>query len=427
MSYKCRKCAAESELAPGMEGRQVRCSVCGADFVVPSAPGIDSGGSCGSNGVDAEIVGTYDERILDSVLFAKSSKEEVRNLNLKITELSFGEGEIIFEEGDEGSHLYLVLEGKVRISKQGRGGKQETLFVQSSGDFFGEMSLLDGGNRSARATANSHVTLGKIEKQEIERFLSQSSGSPLWFAQHVVTNLRITNSVFIDKLVETERLSLLGTMMTGIVHDFRNPIATLEMLNHFLQSHEDPVIVELGKTAESSVGRMKVMIQELLDFSRGDSKLNLSKVHVSDLIAKLDEQILKRVEGSGVEVKRNIEYTDFITVDFNRLQRLLENIIKNSWEAMSTEGQLTVQVKRIGDSIEFQIADTGRGIAPELLANVFEPFVTHGKKNGTGLGMAIAKSVIDAHRGDIRIESEVNRGTTCFVTLPFPPSPAEVA
>lgn len=169
------------------------------------------------------------------------------------------------------------------------------------------------------------------------------------------------------------------------------------------------------------------MIQELLDFSRGDSKLNLSKVYVSDLIAKLDEQILKRVEGSGVEVKRNIEYTDFITVDFNRLQRLLENIIKNSWEAMGTEGQLTVQVKRIGDSIEFQIADTGHGIAPELLANVFEPFVTHGKKNGTGLGMAIAKSVIDAHRGDIRIESEVNRGTTCFVTLPYQPSPAEVA
>jgi signal transduction histidine kinase len=53
--------------------------------------------------------------------------------------------------------------------------------------------------------------------------------------------------------------------------------------------------------------------------------------------------------------------------------------------------------------------------------------VTHGKKNGTGLGMAIAKSVIDAHRGDIRIESEVNRGTTCFVTLPYQPSPAEVA
>lgn len=364
---------------------------------------------------------------LDNILFAKSSKEEVRNLNLKITELSFSEGEIIFEEGDEGSHLYLVLEGEIRISKQGRGGNQETLFVQSSGDFFGEMSLLDGGNRSARATANSHVTLGKIEKQEIERFLSQSSASPLWFAQHVVTNLRSANSVFINKLVETERLSLLGTMMTGIVHDFRNPIATLEMLNHFLQSHEDPVIVELGKTAESSVGRMKVMIQELLDFSRGDSKLNLSKVYVSDLIAKLDEQILKRVEGSGVEVKRNIEYTDFITVDFNRLQRLLENIIKNSWEAMGTEGQLTVQVKRIGDSIEFQIADTGHGIAPELLANVFEPFVTHGKKNGTGLGMAIAKSVIDAHRGDIRIESEVNRGTTCFVTLPYQPSPAEVA
>jgi len=427
MSYKCRKCAAESELAPGMEGRQVRCSVCGADFIVPSAPGIDSGGSCGSNGVEAGIVRTYDERFLDNILFAKSSKEEVRNLNLKITELSFSEGEIIFEEGDEGSHLYLVLEGEIRISKQGRGGNQETLFVQSSGDFFGEMSLLDGGNRSARATANSHVTLGKIEKQEIERFLSQSSASPLWFAQHVVTNLRSTNSVFINKLVETERLSLLGTMMTGIVHDFRNPIATLEMLNHFLQSHEDPVIVELGKTAESSVGRMKVMIQELLDFSRGDSKLNLSKVYVSDLIAKLDEQILKRVEGSGVEVKRNIEYTDFITVDFNRLQRLLENIIKNSWEAMGTEGQLTVQVKRIGDSIEFQIADTGHGIAPELLANVFEPFVTHGKKNGTGLGMAIAKSVIDAHRGDIRIESEVNRGTTCFITLPYQPSPAEVA
>jgi hypothetical protein len=102
-----------------MEGRQVRCSVCGADFVVPSASGIDSGGSCDSIGVEAGIVGTYDERFLDSALFAKSSKEEVRNLNLKITELSFGEGEIIFEEGDEGSHLYLVLEGRYEYPNRG--------------------------------------------------------------------------------------------------------------------------------------------------------------------------------------------------------------------------------------------------------------------------------------------------------------------
>jgi len=102
-----------------MEGRQVRCSVCGADFTVPSAPGIDSGGSCGSNGVEAGIVRTYDERFLDNILFAKSSKEEVRNLNLKITELSFSEGEIIFEEGDE--DLICILFWKVKYEYPNRG------------------------------------------------------------------------------------------------------------------------------------------------------------------------------------------------------------------------------------------------------------------------------------------------------------------
>ncbi|NNE92889.1 MAG: cyclic nucleotide-binding domain-containing protein [Verrucomicrobiales bacterium] len=362
-----------------------------------------------------------DERFADNLLFQGIPEEVARDLNIEIKECSARKDEILFDDGDSGEHLYMVLDGQVRISKKGRGGKQETLSIQGPGDFFGEMAILDGNERSARATAASDVVLGKIDKEGLDQFLSHSSVTARQFARLVTEQLRSANSVFIDKLIQTERLSLLGTMMTGIVHDFRNPIATLGMMGHYLTNQEDPVLIELGEIAIDSIESIKSMVQELLDFSRGETKMVLVPTTVTDLLENLDEQILRRVEGSGVTVKREIDYEGVITVDTHRFQRLVQNIIKNAWEAMKRDGTLTVRVFRDGDVVEFQIEDTGCGIPPEILAKVFEPFVTHGKSNGTGLGMAIVKSVVEAHQGTIRMESELDRGTTCFIRLPLCP------
>lgn len=367
-----------------------------------------------------------DERITQNTLFQGMADDAARELHVTIKEQLADEGQIIFEEGDPGDDMFLILDGEVLISIRARGSDQETLRILSSGDFFGEMAMLDGGARSARATATKPTILGKINRDELHGVFSRTPEAALQFARLATSQLRTANTAFVDKLIQTERLSLLGTMMSKMVHDFRNPIATLGMISYNLLQREDAQLSELGQIAEDSVGRIKAMIDELLDYSRGHSNLTLAPTTVPELMEKLDTTILRRIEGAGIAVVRNIEYDGEITVDTERLLRLFENILKNAWEACRGNGELRIQVSRWNDDgVEFRITDDGCGIPPEILAKVFEPFVTHGKSNGTGLGMAIAKSVVEAHHGEIRMESEVDEGTTCFIGLPMEPDSRE--
>jgi signal transduction histidine kinase len=100
--------------------------------------------------------------------------------------------------------------------------------------------------------------------------------------------------------------------------------------------------------------------------------------------------------------------------------RALQNLVVNAVEALDGEGgeiRMTVTTGKVGVTIAIQ--DNGPGIPPEIRETFFEAFVTHGKKRGTGLGTAIAKSIIDAHQGQIRFETKVGQGTTFFIQLPF--------
>ena len=101
-----------------------------------------------------------------------------------------------------------------------------------------------------------------------------------------------------------------------------------------------------------------------------------------------------------------------------RFLRVLGNLVKNAREAMPTGGSLAISTDLADGWLRLRIADTGVGIPPEVLPRLFEPFVTHGKAGGTGLGMAIAKSVVEAHGGMIAVRSEVQCGTTVEIHLP---------
>jgi signal transduction histidine kinase len=107
-----------------------------------------------------------------------------------------------------------------------------------------------------------------------------------------------------------------------------------------------------------------------------------------------------------------------VRVDLGRFVRVLLNLIKNSVEAMPKGGVLRLELLQLENTAIFRVADTGGGIPPELLPKIFEPFVTYGKSKGTGLGMAIVKSVVEAHGGIIEIRSKVGVGTTVEITLP---------
>jgi signal transduction histidine kinase len=106
--------------------------------------------------------------------------------------------------------------------------------------------------------------------------------------------------------------------------------------------------------------------------------------------------------------------------DIKRLERVFHNLFLNACEAACAEsGRIRVEVRELDSRVEIRVIDNGRGISQDHQAKIFEPFFTHGKANGTGLGLTIAQKIVQDHGGDLRIEKTSAEGTTILVTLPF--------
>jgi signal transduction histidine kinase len=329
-------------------------------------------------------------------------------------------GEVIFREGDRGDLLYLVGEGSVKISKSGRGGEQETLGFIQPGNFFGEMALLDGQPRSAMATTAEATLLGTVDEHTFQHILELApSRLHMNFLRSVTERLRSINTHFITEVMRTERLSLVGSMANSIIHDLKNPICIIRGCADLIADQTtDPRQLQLTKMMDNAVDGMLAMTQELLDYARGNSSLQCEVVSTWRLLDELHTQALCLLPGKNIQVAKDIRYEGNLNIDFPRLVRVLCNLIKNAREAMPTGGIITFGTEKVGDEVILRLSDTGIGIPPELLPKLFEPFVTHGKSHGTGLGMAIAKSVVDAHQGRISVTSVQGSGTTVEIKLP---------
>ncbi|HEY5037382.1 MAG TPA: ATP-binding protein, partial [Chthoniobacterales bacterium] len=352
--------------------------------------------------------------------FEGIERSVLEEITAEIETAVFAQDEIIFREGDSGEVLYLVEEGSVKISKLGRGGNQETLGFIEAGNFFGEMALLDGEPRSAMAAAAGATVLGIVNETTFRHILENApSRLHLNFLRSVTQRLRHINSHFISEVMRTERLSMVGAMAGMIIHDLNNPISTVRCCCEVIaRESTDPTLLEATGLLEGAVDGMLGMTQELLDYTRGSIALQKRHVRVGELLGHLAEQSRPLLRANDIELVVRPSYDGEIEIDVNRFQRVLGNLTKNAREAMPTGGRLTIASERWEDEIVFRITDTGVGIPPEILPRLFEPFVTHGKASGTGLGMAIAKSVVEAHGGKISVTSEVAVGTTVEIRLP---------
>ena len=363
------------------------------------------------------------DQLAQNRLFEGIESNLLKEIAPEVHALQLDEGEIIFHEGDPGDLLYLVGEGSVRLSRSGRGGRQETLDFIESGNFFGEMGLLDGEPRSAMATAAEPTVLGTVDEQTFQHILELApSRLHMNFLRSVSGRLRSVNSHFIREVMRTERLSLVGSMANSIIHDLKNPICIIRCCNDLIAGESrDPRLLELTSMTNKAVDGMLAMTQELLDYARGSTSVSRETVSIWRLLDELNQESLRLLPGNNIQFAKNIRYDGNVEVDLTRFIRVLCNLIKNAREAMPSGGILTISTNLVDKQVVIRISDTGIGIPTELLPRLFEPFVTHGKSHGTGLGMAIAKSVVTAHHGKISVESVQGSGTTVDIRLPAPP------
>jgi signal transduction histidine kinase len=227
--------------------------------------------------------------------------------------------------------------------------------------------------------------------------------------------LRITQ----QKLIRTERLAAMGNLVQGVAHEIRNPVTTIggfaQRIKKELGTQE-----RVGKYVDiiiDETNRLENLVRRVREFSEVQNcHLNFEKPE--SVIQEALKQAIPLASKQGVKVVQEVA-ADFpkMKLDANQMLTALNNLLENAVEAMPGGGILTFRANRTDTHLIIIIEDTGCGIPKEKLAAVYDPFVTS-KTKGAGLGLTLVHQVVTNHHGEIKISSEVNRGTV--VTLRFP-------
>jgi len=330
---------------------------------------------------------------------------------------------MIFDEETVSDCIYLVFTGRVALTKRGNGRTPHFIAYKGPDDYFGELGVLDNSARSTAAVADGPVLLGRISAKAFLNLLAESSWhTVLRLFSHVSENLRATNDRYVTEIVRKEKITLIGEMANSMIHDFRSPFTTIRLVTESLaMRHADPKTKEYAATILRQVDRLSGMMEEVLEFSRGETRLHIKPVPLAEVFRQLGENNSVSLAEAGVRLA--CKSSDLVLpLDPNRFQRVLQNLVTNAQEALAgaKRGRITVSARRLDKHCLLTVTDNGPGVPREIRSTLFEPFVSHGKTGGTGLGLALVRAVVDAHHGSITCRTS-RKGTTFSIQLPLLP------
>jgi len=232
--------------------------------------------------------------------------------------------------------------------------------------------------------------------------------------------IAVENAQLAQKMVQSERMSAVGRMASTIVHDIKSPMSTLRLAAQVLRKKTtEKAVIEFLDDMVQEIDRFLSMTQEILDYSRGLSVMNIQVVNFGETMESMATYIEREVSRRNVQVERKLEFSGTLKIDPDKLLRAFYNVAINAIDAMGKGGTLRITSQRVNGTVVVEFSDNGCGMPDDVKARIFEPFFTYKKRYGTGLGMAIVKKIIDDHKGRIEVESRIGEGTTVKFFLPI--------
>jgi signal transduction histidine kinase len=232
-----------------------------------------------------------------------------------------------------------------------------------------------------------------------------------------------------DRIQLAERLSSLGHLAAGVAHEIRNPLNAISMGLQRLKREFPPQ--EESKKGEyisftelilKEIRRVNEIIEQFLTLSR-PFQLDLRMSSLEELLKNLIALFQEEASSQGIHLQTEINPDlPLIKMDPERLTQAFINIMKNGMEAMPKGGILRIETHSFKDRMEVSVSDSGSGIPPEQVEKVFNYYYTT-KEKGSGLGLPIAHRIIEAHGGQLKMESQVGIGTKVTVLLPVSSKP----
>lgn len=383
------------------------------------------------------------KELLRSVYFFRDLDEPDLELVADLCkEQLFADGEVIFREGARGERFYIILSGAVEIWKREAQLEEQLLAIQGPGEMFGEMALVDDLPRSATVVARGPVRALYLTRERLNEVLDASSSVGRSLLRSLAAMVRESNRHYLEdlksrnwkleqayrqleaaqnELLRSERLSNLGKFSGMLLHDLRNPLSVLRGFAELIQNNSrDPERVKrYAAKIVREAERLDELTSELLDYSRGDVRLDLQAVSLDRLFGTVRSWF----EGSESERKVRLhvrsEVPDTVLLDEKRILRVLWNLVENARKAMPEGGDLTLDARTEQERLCITVDDTGYGMSEEVRARIFEPFYSSAHSGGTGLGMVVVRSVVEAHGGTVTVASEPHHGTTVRLRLPL--------
>ncbi len=242
--------------------------------------------------------------------------------------------------------------------------------------------------------------------------------------------INIDNSRVFDRIRERDRLAVLGEMSAGLAHEIRNPLGAIKGAAQYLDpSAVGEDIAEFLNIIIEEVDRLNNVVDQFLNYAR-PYRTRTEPTDINQVIEHTIKLVLPGLPEHNIELQTELE-PDLPRMQANeqQLRQVLLNLINNSIEAMPQGGRLTIRTSQRrpipvpwqrrnprSASVQIEISDSGEGIPPDKLANIFVPFFTT-KERGTGLGLAISQRMIENHEGEIRVRSTPGHGATFLILL----------
>jgi len=248
--------------------------------------------------------------------------------------------------------------------------------------------------------------------------------------------LALENHLYQREVIESERMAALGAMAGMLAHDFRGPMT---VIRGYAETLVEPGLEagEIARRAElilEMVDRLQRMTTDTLDFARDGRRVARRSLDAADLVATIAADLAEQVPSLELVREFRVPRGTAAMVDVDKVRRATGNIAANARDAMGGRGRLHVSAELVdgegadGPRLQIVLADEGPGVPAEIRDRLFEPFVTRGKKGGTGLGLAVARRFVEDHGGTLELLPEpAGPGARFRILLPLQPPAAEAA
>lgn len=341
-----------------------------------------------------------------------------------------GRTSMAYARGFSKEHLtWLELESSKGKSQPKSIQNEEPLFIQDTQTFpfpsekYGRMIVKEGIRSSVEVPLRSLKRIVGIMgvASRIPRAFGTDDLDLLTAMGHQL-GVAIENAMLREQTIKAERLAAVGRVAGTVVHDLKGPLSGIINSADYL-AHPNVPTAARQKMCKGIVGaarRLISTVQGILDFARdGHMSICFTSCSLPEFIQEVIDVYQVDFNERKIDVVLKWGYSGEVKMDSDRMAQVIHNVVANARDAMPDGGQLTITTNNENGQVEIRFSDTGPGVPPELMDRIFEPFVSHGKKKGAGLGLSIARRIVEEHGGRIWVENSSAGGAIFVIQLPL--------